>query len=634
VATDFQFPIGAQQILTPDTGDEPLTYEEQQEAWILRDRAVEDFLKDVAQTADVAVLDGDGLIPADQLGQGATGTSVFLRGDRQWAVVPGAVAGTHSVGISSQGNTGGSTGLVTGTAIRLQLVGSNNITLSQSSNGASATVTIFGAAGGGGSQSAGISNLGNTSGTTGIASGSAIALFIAAGNNITASQSVNGASATITLSGPNTAAQSAESQTHGMSNLGNTSGTSGVASGAQVRMLLAGGNNVTLSQSLNGASGTITISAASQSAQALGLYASSQTTLTSSGTADARSLSFRGVGGVTVGVSASEVIISGGAGGAAGSNTFGMSNLGNTAGTSGTINGSAVQLLIVGSQNVTASQSINGSSATISLSANPGFSAGVSNLGLTAGSTGVTGTRLVLVGTDGLALSQSTDANGATITFDPPTVSRMALHTANMLSGVSSSSNMQATVVSLQDFEVQVPVALTRVEVPVIIALGTSATANTAANVQSWVWGLYSSSGDTLTPISAGSSTATYTWASNTGRFSSLTGARLISFAMNTTLTPGHYVWGMQASSASTSSIGTATTRLSMTIAPVYGNMVQSSWAPIDAATSNSSNPLFPWRGQNTVSLSNVTQTMQRSQIVQGGNGWLRANNVLILRSA
>ena len=634
MATDFQFPIGAQQILTPDTGDEPLTYEEQQEAWILRDRAVEDFLKDVAQTADVAVLDGDGLIPADQLGQGATGTSVFLRGDRQWAVVPGAVAGTHSVGISSQGNTGGSTGLVTGTAIRLQLVGSNNITLSQSSNGASATVTIFGAAGGGGSQSAGISNLGNTSGTTGIASGSAIALFIAAGNNITASQSVNGASATITLSGPNTAAQSAESQTHGMSNLGNTSGTSGVASGAQVRMLLAGGNNVTLSQSLNGASGTITISAASQSAQALGLYASSQTTLTSSGTADARSLSFRGVGGVTVGVSASEVIISGGAGGAAGSNTFGMSNLGNTAGTSGTINGSAVQLLIVGSQNVTASQSINGSSATISLSANPGFSAGVSNLGLTAGSTGVTGTRLVLVGTDGLALSQSTDANGATITFDPPTVSRMALHTANMLSGVSSSSNMQATVVSLQDFEVQVPVALTRVEVPVIIALGTSATANTAANVQSWVWGLYSSSGDTLTPISAGSSTATYTWASNTGRFSSLTGARLISFAMNTTLTPGHYVWGMQASSASTSSIGTATTRLSMTIAPVYGNMVQSSWAPIDAATSNSSNPLFPWRGQNTVSLSNVTQTMQRSQIVQGGNGWLRANNVLILRSA
>ena len=202
MATDFQFPIGAQQILTPDTGDEPLTYEEQQEAWILRDRAVEDFLKDVAQTADVAVLDGDGLIPADQLGQGATGTSVFLRGDRQWAVVPGAVAGTHSVGISSQGNTGGSTGLVTGTAIRLQLVGSNNITLSQSSNGASATVTIFGAAGGGGSQSAGISNLGNTSGTTGIASGSAIALFIAGGNNITASQSVNGASATITLSGP------------------------------------------------------------------------------------------------------------------------------------------------------------------------------------------------------------------------------------------------------------------------------------------------------------------------------------------------------------------------------------------------------------------------------------------------
>lgn len=60
------------------------------------------------------------------------------------------------------------------------------------------------------------------------------------------------------------AAGAAGSNTLGMSNLGNTSGTTGVISGSAVRFLLAGGNNITLSQSVDAAnvSATITISAA------------------------------------------------------------------------------------------------------------------------------------------------------------------------------------------------------------------------------------------------------------------------------------------------------------------------------------------------------------------------------------
>ena len=46
------------------------------------------------------------------------------------------------------------------------------------------------------------------------------------------------------------------------------------------------------------------------------------------------------------------------------------------------------------------------------------FSFGVSNLGNTAGNTGVTGTRVVLVGANNISLSQSTNTNGATITID------------------------------------------------------------------------------------------------------------------------------------------------------------------------------------------------------------------------
>lgn len=65
---------------------------------------------------------------------------------------------------------------------------------------------------------------------------------------------------------PSVPSQTVESQTLGISNLGNTSGTSGVISGGQVQMLFAGGDNITLSQSINGASATITISGATAAA--------------------------------------------------------------------------------------------------------------------------------------------------------------------------------------------------------------------------------------------------------------------------------------------------------------------------------------------------------------------------------
>lgn len=87
----------------------------------------------------------------------------------------------------------------------------------------------------------------------------------------------------------------------------NTAGTTSTAPGTRVN--LSGGNNVTLSMNSN----TLIISVpntVAQSVQSMGLYASSNTTLTTSGTADARSLSFRGIGAASFGVSASEVILS------------------------------------------------------------------------------------------------------------------------------------------------------------------------------------------------------------------------------------------------------------------------------------------------------------------------------------
>lgn len=167
-------------------------------------------------------------------------------------------------GISNAGNTSGSSGTVSN---QILFAGGNNITLSQSTSAGSATVTISAGAGGAaGTNTFGISNLGNTSGTTGTINGSNAQFLLAGGNNVTLSQSINGSSATVTISAANPSAD-----TFGISNLGNTAGTSGVISSSPQRMLFAGGNNITLSQSVNGASATITVSAPNASSNTFGI---------------------------------------------------------------------------------------------------------------------------------------------------------------------------------------------------------------------------------------------------------------------------------------------------------------------------------------------------------------------------
>ena len=147
------------------------------------------------------------------------------------------------------GNTAGAGALVSSGT--LTFAGGNNITLSQAGN----AITISGAAGGGaGSNTFGMSNLGNTSGTTGVISGSALRYAFAGGNNVTLSQSINGSSGTVTISAAN---QSVQTQNmHNITLGGNTAGAMAqVSSGT---LTLVGGNNITLSQNGN----AVTISGA------------------------------------------------------------------------------------------------------------------------------------------------------------------------------------------------------------------------------------------------------------------------------------------------------------------------------------------------------------------------------------
>jgi hypothetical protein len=250
--------------------------------------------------------------------------------------VPTVTAGSDTAGMSNLGNTSGTTGVVSGDAIRVLFAGGNNITLSQSINGVSATITISGANAGG--AQTGISGVvvSNTTYTSGTIS------FSNAGN-ITISSSVNGATQYVVLSG--NAAQTVESNTFGMSNLGNTSGTTGVVSGGQVRMLLAGGTNITLSQSINGVSATVTVVGATYSTVGTATTVASVASANSVGTATrwaAEDHRHAGVGGI------------------------GISTAGNTTGTTGSVLGT---YWLQGGNNLTLSQitSNNGSHTLVLL---------------------------------------------------------------------------------------------------------------------------------------------------------------------------------------------------------------------------------------------------------------------------
>lgn len=187
----------------------------------------------------------------------------------------------------------------------------------------------------------------------------------------------------------------------GMSNLGNTSGTSGTVNRGVV---FVGGNNITLSQSVNASSATITISAGAGGGGIA--LANSQTTYIS-GTAHL------GVGGGAITIAS----------------TTGQSFHFSVPHTSSLAATGAVSIATNGS--------------TISIGA-PAFSAGMSNIGNTLGTSGTASNQVVFAGGNNITLSQSTAAGGNTISI---AAANQTVQTQNlqhvMLSGNTSGAMAQ-----------------------------------------------------------------------------------------------------------------------------------------------------------------------------------------------
>lgn len=264
----------------------------------------------------------------------------------------------------------------------LTLAGGNNITLSQNGN----AITISGGAGGGGGGIAlANSQTTYTSGTVSLLeAGGAITIASTTGQRLNFSVPVvSSLSATGALSISNNGATvsiGAPAFSAGISNIGNTAGTSGTASN---QVIFAGGNNVTLSQSTAAGGRTISISGANQSNQNISLYALGNTTQNSSTVLNASNMSFNGLGAATMGYSNGSIQVSAPA---------------------------------TSSLSATGALSISTNGGTISIGA-PAFSAGISNIGNTAGTSGTASNRVVFAGGNNITLSQSTAAGGHTITI-------------------------------------------------------------------------------------------------------------------------------------------------------------------------------------------------------------------------
>jgi hypothetical protein len=556
-------------------------------------------------------------------------------GQRVDLSVAAPVAATNlSVGVSTGGNTAGDTGVATGS--RFVIVGSNGITASQGTAAGATTVTLSGITQSvqtqGGFVSLGVSTGGNTAGNTQVSTGSRFVLV--ASGNLTASQATAAGASTVTLS---VAAQSVQPETQtfiggisasdtnytsgtvrftgsnmitvkssgagqtviidatqtvqtqgvlsaGVSNVGNTSGNTTVNTGS--RLVFAGGNNITLSQGTAAGATTITISAPNLGAGAM---------------------------------------------------SAGVSNLGNSAGATGI---TGTQLVLVGSDNITLSQTTGANGGTVSIigPAAGGFSAGVSTGGNTAGDTGVTGTRLVMVGVSPISLSQATAAAGGTVSINAPATSSLSGTGGIQIStnGSTISIGHKGTVADWQNFPMGQGALMTLVagisKTPFYFPVelngyltanslafrGSMVTANTLLSMSVHL-GVYTFVNSTSAAL-LGSHSEAYVVSSATSV--SLSGVRnfvmtgIGTHATLSSLSAGKYIFGMMFSAGATASMNMSLFGAATGSGPL--GVILPGTNNVSAGTSQGVQALY---GRGSTTVNAMPANIVRSELVNQGSG-------------
>lgn len=226
----------------------------------------------------------------------------------------------------------------------------------------------------------------------------------------------------------------------------------------------------------------------------------------------------------------------------------------------------------------------------------------------------------VSFGLAGNTLTASVSSNAVSHVFLPPDGGATSLQQVN-------------SILSFQRFQLQRNATFTRVDVPFVATLSTSADAATANLVFTSGAVIYSRTGSTLSPIVGYTGSTTYTWASNSANWSSVSGGRYASFPLATLLPPGEYFLGVFLSTANNSSIGTATIQLANTISMHLGSTYTATGFAEFGAVIHSTNQYPVMRGLCSITISATSMTFQQSQITGTGTGGIAANFPIFLRN-
>jgi hypothetical protein len=276
-------------------------------------------------------------------------------------------------------------------------------------------------------------------------------------------------------------------------------------------------------------------------------------------------MTLAGGNNITLSQNGNAITISGGAGGAF---SAGMSNIGNTSGTTGLASN---QLVLAGGNNVTLSQSTAAGGNTVTISAGGGGGVAIAN----SQTTFTSGTANFIEGSGAITINSTTGqsfkfnvpqtsslaatgavsvaTNGSTISIGAPIATTLSRF--EYAEGLFSSLN---TVVngslSLNHLYIPFNVTGTAIKIAGSLSALTNTSATTAsANISLWM-GIYTLSGSTLSLASSGSANNGFQWsqsASSTANVS-INGMRQMTAPVNINITPGEYWIGALMTSATT----------------------------------------------------------------------------------
>lgn len=317
------------------------------------------------------------------------------------------------------------------------------------------------------------------------------------------------------------------------------------------------------------------------------LFAVSNTTQSSSGTQNLNAISFAGAGDASVGVANGSVVISvpSGGGGLTRATLYATSNT--TQSSTGT---QALSSLLFAGAGI-ASVGITNGSVVVSVPAGGGAGdggvfAGVSTMGNTAGSTGTVSTgNFVLVGTGPISLSQSTGAAGsaATISINGPATSSLSATGGVSISTNGSTISIGAPFSTLNGYDpfglaaerimgqvgnasffvmpMQLPVPI-QFDQFVFPIHNSNSSNSSGSHTISLLVGVYTRNASTLSRLTSTSMTTAVTHSGTAGSYSLYSGLRNLRLGWTSTFTGGNYWVAVASRTSSGGANGTYSNQL------------------------------------------------------------------------